>query len=76
MKSLLIGFIANSLESGVLQGLIIQALSKLAARTSNTVDDKIVGLLEQALKNEKVDTVINEALAKVAEKTVTKKTTK
>jgi flagellar biosynthesis/type III secretory pathway protein FliH len=68
MKNLIIGYIANSLESGMLQNLVIQALRKLVARTSNTVDDKIVDLLAQALKNEKVDSAITEAMAKVAEK--------
>jgi hypothetical protein len=68
MKTLVIGFIAKSLEGGILQKLLIQALRSLVTKTTNTVDDKVVDLLEQTLKNETVDTAISEALAKVAEK--------
>jgi hypothetical protein len=64
MQALIIAWIASSIENGVLKQYFLKALRILSAKTSNTVDDNIVSLIEQALNNEKIDGAVKEALAK------------
>jgi hypothetical protein len=64
MQALIIAWIASSIENGVLKQYFLKALRILSAKTSNTVDDNIVSLIEHALNNEKIDGAVKEALAK------------
>ena len=64
MQALIIAYIAQSIENGLLKKYFLGALRVLVSKTSNTVDDNIVSLIEQALNNEKIDAVVKEALAK------------
>lgn len=67
MKSLIIGYIASSLESGVLRNLFIEALRKLVAKTSNTVDDTIVDIIEIGLTNQQIDDKIKNGLKELVD---------
>jgi len=69
MQTFIINFIISSLEKdGLLKKLIIKALRALVSKTTNTIDDRIIDLIEDGLNNKKIDPLIHEALAKVSSK--------
>ena len=59
---MIINYIASSLENGVLKKLFISGLRNLVARSTNTIDDRIVDLIELALNNKEIDTAVNQAI--------------
>lgn len=59
---MIINYIASSLENGVLKKLFIAGLRNLVARSTNTIDDRIVDLIELALNNKEIDTAVNQAI--------------
>ena len=69
LQLMIINYIASSLENGVLKKLFISGLRNLVARSTNTIDDRIVDLIELALNNKEIDSAVNlaitDALAKI-----------
>lgn len=68
MQAIIFAYIASSIENGMLKKYFLGALRVLVSKTSNTVDDNIVDLIEQALNNEKIDDAVKEALSKGVKK--------
>lgn len=62
LQLMIINYIASSLENGVLKKLFISGLRNLVARSTNTIDDRIVDLIELALNNKEIDTAVNQAI--------------
>lgn len=62
LQLMIINYIASSLENGVLKKLFIAGLRNLVARSTNTIDDRIVDLIELALNNKEIDTAVNQAI--------------
>ena len=69
LQLMIINYIASSLENGVLKKLFLSGLRNLVARSTNTIDDRIVDLIELALNNKEIDSAVNlaitDALAKI-----------
>lgn len=68
MKKFFIKMIANSIESGFMKNVVLEAFKLLAQRTENTIDDRVVELIDTVINNKPVDPIIGEALAKLAER--------
>lgn len=65
---MIINYIASSLENGVLKKLFISGLRNLVARSTNTIDDRIVDLIELALNNKEIDSAVNKAITDALDK--------
>ena len=65
---MIINYIASSLENGVLKKLFISGLRNLVAKSTNTIDDRIVDLIELALNNKEIDSAVNKAITDALDK--------
>lgn len=68
LQLMIINYVASSLENGVLKKLFIAGLRTLVTKTTNTVDDKIVDLIELALNNKEIDGAVNKAISDALDK--------
>lgn len=68
IQALIINYIISSLENGVLKRVLISALRNLAAKSTNTIDDSIVDLIENALDNKEIDGAVNQAITQALDK--------
>lgn len=68
LQLMIINYIASSLENGVLKKLFISGLRNLVARSTNTIDDRIVDLIELALNNKEIDSAVNKAITDALDK--------
>lgn len=68
LQLMIINYIASSLENGVLKKLFISGLRNLVAKSTNTIDDRIVDLIELALNNKEIDSAVNKAITDALDK--------
>lgn len=68
IQALIINYIISSLENGVLKRVLISALRNLAAKSTNTIDDSIVDLIENALDNKEIDGAVKQAITQALDK--------
>lgn len=68
IQALIINYIISSLENGVLKRVLISALRNLATKSTNTIDDSIVDLIENALDNKEIDGAVNQAITQALDK--------
>ena len=68
IKTMVINYIANSLETGAMRTYFIQALRVLVSKTSNTIDDTLVDVIELALSNKKIDDKVQAGIKELIEK--------